>query len=158
MSESALERIRAHMPTYTHTYCRILAHAHAYSPTFSRMYPRIPKKCWRIPPHTLARMYSCMPMHTRAYQRILAHIPRRTRQHSRILAPTPAYTRVYPRILPHTRAYTHARSRNEAFPVLKLYCKQAQSSREPKRGISSTKVVLQASTIQAGAETRHSQY
>ena len=71
----------------------------------------------RIVAHTLARMYSRMPMHTRAYQRIVAN-----------------------------------------FPVLKLYYKQAQSSQEPKRGISSTKVALQASTIQPGAETRHSQF
>ena len=47
---------------------------------------------------------------------------------------------------------------NESFPVLKLYYNQAQSSHDPKRGISSTKVVLQSSTIQPASQTRHFQY
>ena len=51
-----------------------------------------------------------------------------------------------------------ARTQNEAFPVLKLYHNAAQSSQDPKRGISSTKVVLQPSTIQPGPKTRHFQY
>ena len=44
-----------------------------------------------------------------------------------------------------------------AHPVLRMYYNQAQSSQEPKRGIFNTKVtkvVLQASTIQPGTETR----
>ena len=43
-----------------------------------------------------------------------------------------------------------SRTPNEAIPVLKLDYNQAQSSQDPKRGISSTKAVLQPSTIQPG--------
>ena len=41
---------------------------------------------------------------------------------------------------------------NEAFPVLRLYYNQAQSSQDPKRGISSTKVALQPKLRESGAE------
>ena len=43
------------------------------------------------------------------------------------------------------------RSRNEAFPVLKLCYKRAQSSHEPKRGMSSTKLYYKQA--QSGPET-----
>ena len=39
--------------------------------------------------------------------------------------------------------HVRARTLNEAFPVLKWYCNKAQSSQDPKRGISSNEVVLQ---------------
>ena len=57
-----------------------------------------------------------------------------------------------------TTKHNPARTPNKAFPVLKLYYNQAQSSQDPKRGISSTKVALQSSTIQPGPQTRHFQY
>ena len=83
----------------------------------------------RIPAHTAAS--SRIPTHTRVYPRI--------------------YWRIYPRIPMPGAGTRHV-------PVLKLYCKQAQSRQEPKRGRSSTKVVLQANTIQPVAETWHFQH
>ena len=79
-----------------------------------------------------------------------------------------------------TTQHSPARTPNEAHPVLKLYYNPAQSSQDtkrgisstkvvlqtkhnptsqdPKQGISSTKVVLQPSTMQPGPQTRHFQY
>ena len=44
-----------------------------------------------------------------------------------------------PKAVISTSEHNPARNRNEAFPVLKCYYKQAHSSQEPKRGISGTK-------------------
>ena len=48
-----------------------------------------------------------------------------------------------------------ASAREEAFPVLVLYDDEAQSSQHPRRGIFSTKVVLELSTARRTPTWRH---
>ena len=137
---SAYPRIRiilAHMLAHTHEHCRILAHAHAYSRTFSRMYARIPI-------HAGAYRNEAFPVLKLYYKQAQS-----SQEPKRGISSTKV-------VLQASTIQPEAETRH--FPVLELYYKQAQSSREPKRGISSTKVVLQASTIQPEAETRHFQY